>query len=161
LHFIFKILSGHFNVTVDSVLVEDHYTKSSKFRKILQPLQKNEGGSGGENWFSLNFYIRPLDDVADYKLSLKVNPLAIILCPPLLDRLYDFFRPEKQLFIVSDLRSAAYSQLGALGKQTAAQLALALEDEELVDISICVVSPNIIIPESFEQVYNPDTSLRF
>jgi len=53
---------------------------------------------------------------------------------------------------MSDLRSAAYSQLDALGKHTAAQLALALEDEELVDISVCIESPNIIIPESFEDV---------
>src|SRR6185312_11225967 len=36
-------------------------------------------------------------------------------------------------------RSAAYSQLGALGKQTAAQLALALEDEAAVDVCVCVV----------------------
>lgn len=155
--------SGYFDVTVDSVLVEDHYTKSSKFRKILQPLHKQtsnipeeeeEEKSSQEKWFSLNFQIRPLEDISDYKLSLRINPLAIILSPPLLDRLYDFFRPEKQIFIVSDLRSAAYSQLDALGKQTAAQLALALEDEELVDISVCVVSPNIIVPESFEQVEN-------
>ena len=198
-------------MTVDSVLVADHYTKSSKFRNILQPLEKDgvrRSSDDSEKWFSLQFSIRPLDDVADYKLSLRVNPVTFVLCPPLLDRLYDFFRPEKQIFVVSDLRytrthtrvhtytqththhrkfpqssfslslhlpysspslsptfppsipsllsllprSAAYSQLGALGKQTAAQLALALEDEAAVDVCVCVVSPNIVIPESFEQV---------
>ena len=50
----------------------------------------------------------------------------------------------------------AYTQLDALTKQTAAQLALALEDEELVDVTIEINAPNIIVPESFEEVNTPN-----
>jgi hypothetical protein len=112
---------------VGSVVVEDRFTKSSKFRKIIQPII-SEGVNGGskesegenvEPWFTMCFAIRPLDDAIDYKLNLNVQPISLVLAPPLLDRMYDFFRPEKHIYVVSDLRSAAYSQLDALGKQTA------------------------------------------
>jgi len=68
---------GHFDATVESVVVEDHHTKSSKFRKVIRPID-TDGGERKENWFSIHFFIRPLEDVADYKLILKVNPVVVV-----------------------------------------------------------------------------------
>ena len=76
-------------MTVNSVIVEDHYTKLSQFRKIIQPVEssfssssslvplkegKKEGEEkkGGEPWFCVDFSLHPLDVVADYIFKLKV-----------------------------------------------------------------------------------------
>ena len=213
----------NFSCAVDSVFVEDHYSRNSKYKTVIQPFgyqrqrkkrvlrtdvnweangggvreadyfedaeEDKEGEGEGEAdgkkekmdnstpstssfsdrpqddvddiasvmekdrpppWFSIQFSINPLQEVADYKLGLTIRPVTIVLAASLLDRVYDFFRPEKEMYVVSDIRSAAYSRLDALGKQTAAQLALALEDEKLVNISLRVEAPHVIIPESLE-----------
>ena len=101
LFFFFFFSEGNFRVTVNSVIVEDHYTKSSKFRKIIQPVDSSfssssfttttttttnnnttalvplKGGEGEgegerEPWFCVDFSLHPLDVVADYIFKLKV-----------------------------------------------------------------------------------------
>lgn len=98
----------------------------------------------------LDFDHKPLDGHADNALQIKMLPLKVVVNPPTLQALFDFFRPpQDEALAVDQLQAAAQGALSDVTSQTKAGILFAIEEHKTLDLKLQIDAPIFIFPSKY------------
>ncbi|KAI8897799.1 hypothetical protein BC833DRAFT_643759 [Globomyces pollinis-pini] len=140
--------------TISIEMLMQHFAVSepkqskSKYRTLMEAKhQPNEDEP--TDFLKLKFEYKPLDGRADNALAVRMLPLKIILNPQILNKVFEFFKPEKdEADSLSQLQAVAQGALEGVSSQTKAGLMFAIEEHKTLDLNIEADAPIFFIPSS-------------
>ncbi|GAM19549.1 hypothetical protein SAMD00019534_027240 [Acytostelium subglobosum LB1] len=162
------------DLDLESFNVIDHFNADSLFPYVItsSPRFKNNRSISGNNspikdnkdnnninkhehLFNIVMETNPISSTYDYRLSLQLNMLEIIVNKTQIERLIDFATPKDNVNLFS-LSSVAMEELIMLKEMTIFQMWDAVNHHKTIDLHVDAKAPTVIIPEHFNR---QDTSL--
>lgn len=130
-------------VKVKSLDLEDRYAQETCFPKIISKVASKE-----TDLLQIEFEQNPLDKHADIVVSLKQEPIDIIINKFTLERVAKFFTPPPSAEnLTSDIKNKANETINSLSDLTKAQLEDAINSHKTIDLYLQIAAPTVIIPE--------------
>ncbi|GAM25606.1 hypothetical protein SAMD00019534_087810 [Acytostelium subglobosum LB1] len=168
-----------FDLDLESFNVVDHFSPDSLFpyiitskpryklgindmtvAKMSPPNQERHQHKGAnkkqqQHLFNIVFETNPIASNYDYRLSLLLNTMEVVINKPQIERLIEFATPEESVNLFP-LSSVAVEELIMLKEMTIFQLREVINHHKTIDLSVDAKAPTVIIPEHANR---PDTTL--
>ncbi|EFA81152.1 hypothetical protein PPL_05989 [Heterostelium album PN500] len=141
------------------------HSSSSNLNTLIQNNNNNNSNSNDNNnnnnnninnhLFNITFETNPISSTYDYRLSLILNTMEVVVNKPQIERLIEFATPEENVNLFP-LSSVAMEELILLKEMTIFQLREVINHHKTIDLYVDAKAPTVIITEHANRV---DTSL--
>eukprot|EP01133_Synstelium_polycarpum_P012285 gene12285-14399_t len=124
-------------------------TPSPPTTTTTNSLKSSTGASAinkSDHLFNIVFETNPIDSDYDYRLSLILNALEIVINKRQIDRLVEFATPKEHVNLFG-LSSVAMEELIMLKEMTIYQLREVVNHHKTIDLYVDAKAPTVIIPE--------------
>ncbi|KAG2213335.1 hypothetical protein INT46_007194 [Mucor plumbeus] len=140
----------------DSSLLNAKNNMTERERRKSNSLLEIVNSKEADPFFAIVFEKKPLSNIADNAISLKMRHLEIIYSPVVIAGVMKFFKPpSSKMESVNALIAVAGDTFEGFKTQTRAGLEFALETHTTLDLNVDMDAPIIIIPESLTSQDSP------
>lgn len=135
----------HVGVGLQSFVIRDEFCKDTKYPKILYK-REDEADAEVDQLVDVSVETAPLHGKSDLDVHVTLGKTDIVFNIPLLQKIISFFVVPSSVNL-QFIEEAAKKQLNNIQQQALTQLRMALEDKKVLDISVMIRAPRLIIPK--------------